>query len=273
MKSLIVNADDYGRTPNVSRGIRHAHLNGIVTSTTAMMNMPNVDADLQAARENCPRLGLGVHLTLTAAAPVLPAAQVKTLVTSDGRFLSHNDLVSRVNQVDVMQVKAEWQAQIEKFCALAGRLPDHLDSHHHTSYLTPALFEAMLELASQYRCAIRPLQARTERDLDRSYPRPVPHPDNLITEFYDSSATHDHLATILAGLQEGVSELMSHPGYSDDELMSGSSYNVQRENELQVLTDPRIKAMLKTNGIELHSFDLFRTRTESGRDSSGGTSS
>jgi hypothetical protein len=43
---LIVNADDYGRTPGVSQGIRKAHLEGIVTSTTALMNTPGVEGRL-----------------------------------------------------------------------------------------------------------------------------------------------------------------------------------------------------------------------------------
>ena len=38
---LIVNSDDYGRTAEVSSGVRTAHLKGIVTSTTCMMNMPS----------------------------------------------------------------------------------------------------------------------------------------------------------------------------------------------------------------------------------------
>ena len=257
MKILIVNADDYGRTPNVSRGIRDAHLHGLVTSTTAMMNMPNVDADLQAAREHCPGLGLGVHLTLTAGAPVLPAAQVNTLVAPDGRFLSLSQLLSRIDEIDLTQIRAEWHAQIERFHAFAGRPPDHLDSHHHTSYLTPAIFETMLELATEYGCAIRSFLA--ERDLDPPNALPVPHPDKLITSFYDQDATREHLMAVLTQLSEGVSELMCHPGYSDDELMRGSSYNLQRERELQLLTDPEIKNSLETFGIELRSFDFFQT--------------
>jgi predicted glycoside hydrolase/deacetylase ChbG (UPF0249 family) len=70
---LIVNADDYGRTPGVSRGIREAHRRGIVTSTTCMMNMPAVVDDIALALEETPRLGLGVHLVLTSGRPLLPA--------------------------------------------------------------------------------------------------------------------------------------------------------------------------------------------------------
>ena len=37
-KVLIVNADDFGLTAGVSRGILEAHRSGIVTSTTLLVN-------------------------------------------------------------------------------------------------------------------------------------------------------------------------------------------------------------------------------------------
>ncbi|HCS39550.1 MAG TPA: hypothetical protein DIW44_08195 [Anaerolineaceae bacterium] len=79
-KRLIVNADDYGHTHGVSQGIRLAHLRGIVTSTTAMMNYRGAEDDLRKATHECPRLGLGLHLVLTSGNPVLPVEKVPDLV-------------------------------------------------------------------------------------------------------------------------------------------------------------------------------------------------
>ena len=62
---LIVNADDYGRTPGVSAGILRAHLESIVTTTTAMVNLPGAVEAISRALASAPRLGLGVHLNLT----------------------------------------------------------------------------------------------------------------------------------------------------------------------------------------------------------------
>ena len=70
MKRLIINADDYGRSPDISRGIRQAHLHGVVTSTTCMMNIPTTAADIAVAVRETPQLGLGVHLVLTMGRPV-----------------------------------------------------------------------------------------------------------------------------------------------------------------------------------------------------------
>ena len=55
-KQLIVNADDYGLTPGVSRGILEAHLKGIVTSTTVMMGLPGVAAAIAEAQRTAPKL-------------------------------------------------------------------------------------------------------------------------------------------------------------------------------------------------------------------------
>ena len=71
-KRLIVNADDFGRTHQVSDGILSAHCDGIVTSTTVMMSMPGAARDLTRALAEAPKLGLGVHLVFTAGRPLLP---------------------------------------------------------------------------------------------------------------------------------------------------------------------------------------------------------
>ncbi len=51
--SLIVNADDYGRTPGVSTGIRDAHLRGIVTTTTVLINLPGATDAVRRAAVEC----------------------------------------------------------------------------------------------------------------------------------------------------------------------------------------------------------------------------
>ena len=112
-KRLIVNADDYGLTPGVSRGIREGHLKGIVTTATAMMNMPSVEEDLRIAARECPGLGLGVHLVLTAGEP-LRHATGSSFRRPDGRFYSIGE-ISRSNtffdQIDVSDLEDEWRAQ------------------------------------------------------------------------------------------------------------------------------------------------------------------
>ena len=72
LRQLIVNADDFGFTEGVSRGILRGHHEGIVTSTSVMINFPAALDWVSRARQDAPDLGLGLHLVLTAGRPAAP---------------------------------------------------------------------------------------------------------------------------------------------------------------------------------------------------------
>lgn len=263
MKRLIVNSDDYGRSPDISRGIREAHLHGIVTSTTCMMNIPTTADDIAVALRETPKLGLGVHLVLTMGRPISAPEAVPSLVDENGKFYKNLSLLERLPSLDVDEVKREWRAQIESFMQAAGRKPDHIDSHHHSSYFTPGLFRAMLELAREFGCAIRyPFNGdwweleETSRHATALLQEFSPcRPDSIIGSFYDDNATLEHLLQILNNLNDGTSELMCHPGHVDQVFAEKESiYNYQRERELVILVDPAIRQAILSNNIELATF-------------------
>src|SRR5262245_54200868 len=79
---LIVNADDFGLTDGVSAGILAAHRNGIVTSTTAIVNGQIAAHQVRAAVDA--GIGIGLHVNLTLGRPLTPAA---SLVDDSGRFI------------------------------------------------------------------------------------------------------------------------------------------------------------------------------------------
>lgn len=260
MTRLIVNADDYGLTRTVSSGIRRAHRDGIVTSTTCMMNMPGVAGDVAVAMAECPGLDLGTHLVLTAGAPSRPPASVPALVGRDGRFHKLDAVRCDGGRFPAAQVRDEWRAQIEALLAMGAR-PSHLDSHHHAAYLHPALYEVMVGLAGEYGLPIRnPVPLGTDRglaeravlDTVRRYPSvPVPTPDGMVASFMADGATVANLLAILAALPEGTVELMCHPGVVDAELMAVSTYNRPRGVELEVLTGDTVRAAVADLGIDL----------------------
>ena len=259
MKHLIINADDFGLTPGVTRGILDAHLNGVVTSTSAMMNSPHIAESLAAALRDAPNLGIGVHLVLTWGKPILAPEKVSTLVDDTGHFYKFFQLSERIGNFKLTEIRNEWQAQIETFIANGCR-PDHLDSHHHSSYSNPNLFTIMLELAREYDLPIR-MPSKPEGSSLKIEPfiqipgqHPVRFPQSCITAFYDEGASLVNLSRILSALPEGVSELMCHPGYADRELMEGSSYTTARETELRILTGNEIKAWFKEKDITLARF-------------------
>lgn len=266
-KRLIVNADDYGHTRGVSLGIRQVHLRGIVSSTTAMMNYPGAEADLRDAVKNCPRLGLGLHLVLTSGKPVLPAEKVPGLVDGEGKFYKYDPFVEHMNRIDLTQVNLEWHAQVEAFKKAIGRLPDHLDSHHHSSYFTPALFELMLDLADELDVPVRlpfnmegtALAGITSPGAgSRLASRHNGYALIILDNFYDESVTLENLASIFQQIAEDKEhdtfELMTHPAVVDDELMRTSIYNERRAEELRLLCHGLTFSALRTCGIELINF-------------------
>ena len=263
MKRLIINSDDYGRTPEISRGIRDAHLRGVVTSTTCMMNIPTTAEDIAVALKETPELGLGVHLVLTMGSPISAPESVPSITDQNGHFFKYTPLVEQLPNLNMDDVKKEWRAQIEAFVRAAGRKPTHLDSHHHSSYFTPSLFRGMLELAKEYDCAIRfPFTGEIPKELEETNKHvpgliqefDPPRPDRFVVDFYDKRATYEELLNVITDLADGTTEIMCHPGHTDDAFAQESVYNNQRDRELKILTDPSIKAAIETNGIQLITF-------------------
>ena len=262
-KRLIINSDDYGRTPEISRGIRESHLQGVVTSTTCMMNIPTTVDDIAVALKETPRLGMGVHLVLTMGRPLLSPEAVPSVVDANGNFFKYVPFVKNLPNLNMDEVKAEWRLQIERFINSSGRKPTHLDSHHHSSFFSPSLFRGMLELAKEYDCPIRyPFNDPVDGELEETNehvsellgvfaPR---HADHFVTSFYDDGATSEELLRLIAGINEGTTEIMCHPGHVDEAFAQESVYNFQRERELKVLTDPTTKQAIEANAIKLISF-------------------
>jgi hypothetical protein len=271
---LIVNADDYGLSPGVSEGIRRAHLKGIVTSTTAMMNQAYAAPELPKALEQCPRLGVGVHLTLTVGKPLLPPKRVPSLVDDTGRFLSQEAYIAQVNHIRSDEVSVEWHAQVERFIQVCGHKPDHLDAHHHCAYFTPALFKCLLTLAEELSCPIRqPFGsfatsaadylsgsqidedfAQVQSLLARYSP---PSAQAFCSGFYDRDATLPYLKELCEKVATSPFfswELMCHPAIVDDYLPQVSSYIEPRAREFDVLTHSDIPSLLNKYHIELISF-------------------
>jgi hypothetical protein len=276
-KRLIVNADDYGRTPGVSRGILHAHVHGIVTSTTVLINQPDLDHQMADAL-GYPDLGVGLHLVSTSGQPVLPPDRVPGLVDAEGLFLSQRTQWASAADLPLDQLRSEWSAQIARFEDLAGRPPDHLDCHHFV-HLFPPIFEVYADLAAEHRLPLRapfPLDADLAQaagtiphltgvpidqvremmaaNVQALRARRLAHPDHFVGAFFGRPAlTLDHLLGLLRGLEAGVTELMCHPGY-DDAALAASTYRAEREIEIDLLSHPRVRAEIQALGIELIPF-------------------
>jgi predicted glycoside hydrolase/deacetylase ChbG (UPF0249 family) len=249
---LIVNADDLGRTSGINAGVFEAHRRGIVTSATLMVGFAAAEA---AAAELAahPDLGVGLHVALTGGTPLLPAERVPSLVDTLGRLPAKPDGLGGADPVEVL---AEVRAQLARFRELTGRLPTHLDSHHH-SHRLPVVCDALVTVARELGLPVRNAGPVVRARLAEAA---VPTNDIFVEEFFAEGARLEILLEILAGLAPGVTELMCHPGRSDAELAADSSYVEDRERELEVLTHPEVRRAVRHRGAGLVHFGVLGDR-------------
>ncbi len=128
MRRIFLNADDFGLTNGVTRGIARAMLEGIVTTTSAMPCVPGSPERVSAALG--PVNGrVGAHLQLTDGVPCCDPREIPSLVNGEGRFpRSWNDLAA--DRLNPDEIRKEWTAQIDRVLDWGIR-PSHLDTHHH----------------------------------------------------------------------------------------------------------------------------------------------
>ncbi|MEO7651331.1 MAG: ChbG/HpnK family deacetylase, partial [Bryobacteraceae bacterium] len=137
-KRLVVNADDFGFTPDVNEGIVEAHQKGVLSATTLMANGDAFDDAVRLAAA-VPSLDVGCHLVLIGGNSLLPPfrplpASVSELLTA---------IVSRQ-----IRIYEEFAAQVRKIVA-AGIVPTHIDTHKHT-HLAPPVLNAVAAIAQDF---------------------------------------------------------------------------------------------------------------------------
>ncbi len=245
MKRLIVNADDFGLTHGVNQGIIKAHREGIVTSTTVMVNLPAAREISDAVRFN-PGLGVGIHLNITYGRPLALIETIPGLADEQGNFMRPELLWERV---DPKEVAREWEAQVREFLSW-GLKPTHLDSHHHV-HTWPQLRSVAAAIAGELGIPVRFRDEETRAVLHQSK---VAYCEHFVEEFFGDKTSSRDLMRILTALSPGTTEIMCHPAFPDRELSENSSYGDIRGQELASLTQSGLRGFLKDKGIEIINY-------------------
>jgi predicted glycoside hydrolase/deacetylase ChbG (UPF0249 family) len=243
---LIVNADDFGRTVGINRGIFEAHALGLVTSATLMVNFQAAEG-VAAELPRHPKLGVGLHVALTGGSPTLPSSDIPSLVDDRG-FLPPKP--TKFKTLNPCEVLAEVEAQLDRFRRLTNRFPTHLDSHHH-AHRHPVICEALSTVGRRMGLPVRSASPEVHHHLLTTG---VCTTDFFVESFFEEGVSQRQLTDTLRGLPAGTTELMCHPGYTDDALRAGSSYVQARERELEVLTDSSILGLCAEEEIQLIHF-------------------
>ncbi len=224
---LIVNADDFGMSRAVNRGIIEAHEQGVVTSASLLVHWPGAqEAAAYAVRR--PELGLGLHLDLGE----------WTWNGSEWRAVYERAPLDHPSAT-----AEEVERQLALFRELVGRDPTHLDSHQHVHRQEPT---RGVVLAFSEALGV-PLRGCAEgvRFWGAFYGQSN-HGERL-PDMIGVAA----LVDFLEGLPPGVTELACHPGSDDG---PGPGYRAERALEALTLRDPRVRAVIAKRGITLCSF-------------------
>lgn len=238
---LIVNADDFGFTRGVNFGIAESCNRGIVRSTTVMAGMPATGHAAEIIKQ-CPQLKTGVHLRLTAGAPM--AEHVPSLCAIDGQFQKEASFREN-HHMNADEIEQELRAQIESILELGFEI-SHFDGHHHC-HTHEQVNPVARKLAKEYNVPLRPCT------------QPINYKFQKITfsdAFYGKELTaKDFLNIVKQHLTyTDVLEIMTHPALLDEELLNCSGYALPRIRELSILTNPNLHRELELMKVSVTNY-------------------
>jgi chitin disaccharide deacetylase len=222
-RTVIFNADDFGASEGVNRGIVECHVDGVLTSTSLMVTGAAVDQAVELSREH-PDLAIGLHWDVYG---------------EDERWFDMSDQQA---------IRDEFARQVDSFHELMGRGPTHVDSHRHAHRDAFELFRELVE----------PLGVPLRGDGSVNWVGGF----YAQWEWGVTDLEHVSVATLQRMLREeaaeGWTEFSCHPGYRSPDYEA--MYLIEREEEVRTLTDPGVRATIEELGLELASYADFAAR-------------
>lgn len=265
MRGLIVTADDFGAALAVNEAVEQAHVDGILTAASLMVSGAAVDDAVERARR-LPGLGVGLHLALADAAPVLPPERIPALVGPDGRF--HDSMLRTALAIAASgsarrQLAAEIEAQFAAFAA-TGLPLDHVNAHKHF-HLHPMIASAVLRIGPKYgmkamrvpyeRGGTAPLRWWARQLRARLRRAGLTVNDRFIGLGWTGAMDAERMRQAVTTPVDGLIEIYCHPATNDD--WPGHAPGYRYRDELAALVDPAVKRMLSSSGVTHGSFADF----------------
>lgn len=279
-KYLIIHADDAGMSHSVNKGTIDSIESGIVSSASMMVPCPWFPAWAKYAQEN-PEGCYGIHLTLTNEwedyrwGPVASRDKVPSLVNKEGDMWDSVPEVAA--NVKAHEVEIELRAQIDK--ALEYGVPlSHLDTHMGAVISRPDLLEIYVNLGIEYDLPVMWVRRFGEATA-KQYPALAERGEQLlkvidkhgmpvldgIGQFYGGE-THEkrvgNYRQFLQDLKPGVTQLIIHCGYDNEELQNITSSASRRDGDRRIFMDPKIIAEIDDLGIQVINWKQFRKMYE-----------
>ncbi len=275
-RAVIVTADDFGISREANAGIIRAHREGVLTATSLMVAGVARDEAAALAREHRD-LDVGLHLVVCMGTSVLGRERLGGIVDAAGRF-GENPVGAGMRYFFSRRARIllrdEIRAQIETHLRLVGRL-DHIDGHLNF-HVHPAIADLLMELGAEYRVPcmrlpresvlttlrlardhmprklveaviFRALSRRTRRMMAA---RGIRTTDWLFGLHQSGNLSADYLIGVIRRLRPGLTELYFHPAAD----LGGATPAAAARREVELLTDPRIRAALNNAGARLTNF-------------------
>jgi predicted glycoside hydrolase/deacetylase ChbG (UPF0249 family) len=222
-KYLIFNADDFGASAGVNRGIVECHVNGVLTSTSLMVTGRALREAAAISRDH-PGLAVGLHWDVWG---------------EDEREFDIDNVTA---------VRDEFRRQLDEFERVIGKLPTHVDSHQHAhreEHLMPVFRELVAPLGV-------PLRADGQVNFVGGF--------YAQWEWKVTNLEHVSVGFLQQLLRQevpvGWTEISCHPGFVSTDFTS--VYLQEREAEVRTLTDPRIRETIRALGIQLRSYAEYK---------------
>jgi predicted glycoside hydrolase/deacetylase ChbG (UPF0249 family) len=280
MRYLIITADDFGIGPATTQGILQLAEQGIVQCSVLMANSPYAAAAVTAWRAAGQKLELGWHPALTNDAPVLPAAQVPSLVDARGRFFPLGVFLRKLfsRQLRHDEIRAELTAQYQRCTELLGQRPTVINTHHHIQIFKP-IGGIIKELVLAHGPV--PYMRLVREPWDMLWKVPGARAKRLFLNWHGRAAARrqrrlglvgndwligvtdppcvsdpDFFIRLIRTVPGKVVELTCHPGLLDETLLGRDCTREdgmmqRRVRELELLADPRFLTTCREAGFEL----------------------
>jgi predicted glycoside hydrolase/deacetylase ChbG (UPF0249 family) len=257
----MVHADDLGMARSVNAASIKAFETGLVNSGSIMVPCPWFPEIADYARSH-PQADLGLHLTLTSEwkffrwGPVTPRNQIAGLIDKQGYlYPTAEEAASRAS---AREVEIEIRAQIDRARAF-GIEPTHLDSHMGTLYTNATLLAAFVKVAREYKLPIMfAKQWGAPPGVINSNEIMV---DRVIqaTPAVATDKWEDFYVEVLKNLQPGVTELIVHLAYDDEEMRSATVDHKDwgagwRQRDFDFFTSSKFRKLLEEHKIKLITY-------------------
>lgn len=273
---LIINADDFGLSEGINKGIIEAYKNGILTSTSICANGAAFDSAVRLAKEH-PNLDIGIHLILVGEKPLSEPNKVRSLIDDEGNFhQSAAEFTKRYyfGKINLDEVKAELSLQFSKIIE-SGLELSHIDSHQHVHALS-GIYSITKEFAENYNISFirTPGEKLTKYMLQspKTFPRILQQyilkmistfstknskfntVNNFAGFYFGGNLSKANFLKIISNLQsEQITEIMCHPAY----FYQNDNYkfwNYNHEKELAALLDKEVLSEITAKKIRLTNF-------------------